>query len=56
VTNGQSKPTIKALIERSSLGSADARAVRSRVPIATGRAVARSSMTGRFDVKKSRGE
>lgn len=56
MTSGQSKPTIKTLIERSSLGSADARAARSRVPMATGQAVARSSMTGRFDVKKSRGK
>lgn len=56
MTNGQSKPTIKSLIERSSLGSADARAARSRVPIATGRAVARSAMKGRFVAKKSRGK
>jgi hypothetical protein len=56
VTSGQSKLTIKTLIERSSLGSADARAARSRVPLATGRAVARSSMTGHYVVKKSRGK
>lgn len=56
MTNRQSKPTIKTLIERSSLGSADARVVRARVPLATGRAVAKSSMTGRFVVKKSRGK
>jgi hypothetical protein len=54
VTNGQGKPTIKMLIERSSLGSADARAARARVPRATGRAVARSSMTGKLVQKNTR--
>jgi hypothetical protein len=54
VTNGKREPTIKTLIERSSLGSADARAARARVPIATGRAVARSSVTGKFVQKNTR--
>jgi hypothetical protein len=38
------KETINALIERSSLGSRDAKAARSRVPHATGRSVAKSAM------------
>jgi hypothetical protein len=38
---------MKALIERSSLGSPDARRARASVPAAKGRAVARSAMTGR---------
>lgn len=36
------------LIERSSLGSAEAKRTRARVPIATGRAIARSAMTGQY--------
>lgn len=39
--------SMKALIERSSLGSPDARRARASVPAAKGRAVARSAMTGR---------
>jgi len=48
VTKPRREPTIKTLIERSSLGAADARAARARVPAATGRAVAKSAMSGRF--------
>jgi hypothetical protein len=44
-----SKPTpIRTLIERSSLGSADARAARNQVSVRTGRAIARAASTGRY--------
>lgn len=39
---------IERLIERSSLGSKDARRARARIPVATGRAIARSASTGRL--------
>jgi hypothetical protein len=39
---------IERLIERSSLGSKDARRARARVPLSTGQAVARSAAAGRF--------
>ena len=39
------RETINALIERSSLGSRDAKEARSRVPHATGRSVVKSAMS-----------
>lgn len=39
---------IRTLIERSSLGSPDARAARARVPVRTGRAIARAATSGRY--------
>jgi hypothetical protein len=39
---------IRTLIERSSLGSPDARAARARVSIRTGRAIARAATAGRY--------
>ncbi len=40
--------SIRTLIERSSLGSSDARAARARVSVRTGRAIARAATTGRY--------
>jgi hypothetical protein len=40
--------SIQSLIERSSLGSEDAREARSRVPLATGQALARAAASGLF--------
>ena len=39
---------IRTLIERSSLGSSDARAARAQVSVRTGRAIARAATTGRY--------
>jgi hypothetical protein len=44
---------IQALIERSSLGSREAKQARARVPLATGQAIARAAISGRYVSRRS---